>query len=68
MEPAELRRLKVSGIPPPHRPSVGRIFPLEKEVICMIYKRPPIVRNIRYAHSSRSPGNREPGNKQNSIT
>jgi len=54
MEPGELRRLKVSGIPPPDRPSARRILPLKKEVICLIYKLPPIVRHMRYAYSSRS--------------
>jgi len=63
MEPTELSRLKVSDVPPPHRPSAGRILPLEKRVICLIYKRPPIVRHMRYARSSRSPGNREPGSQ-----
>lgn len=55
IESAELRMLKVSGIPPPPRPCVGRILPLEKEVICLNYKRPPIVRHLRYAHSFGSP-------------
>ena len=36
MEPAELHWLKVSGIPPPHRPTAGMILPLEIEVICLI--------------------------------
>jgi len=55
IEPAELHWLKVSGIPPPHRPFAGRMLPLEKEVICLIYKRTPIIRHMRYAHSSDSP-------------
>jgi len=32
MEPAELRRLKVSGIPPPYRPSAGGILTLEGDL------------------------------------
>jgi len=54
IEPAELRMLKVSGIPPPNRPSAEDATSL-KEVIRLIYKRTPIIRRMPYAHSSDSP-------------